>query len=116
MPVSHYLSLCHYGDVWHPVAVCAGDEVVGFVMWAVDPDDQSGWLGGLTIDVQRQGRGLGRATVAAMIDRLRDEHGCVSAALGLALENVGAKRLCTSLGFVETGEMDDGEPIMRRPL
>ena len=37
-PVTRYLCLCHYGGVWRPLAVTAGDEVVGFVMWAVDPD------------------------------------------------------------------------------
>ena len=53
-PVSRYLCLCHYGGVWRPLAVVAdgqpvGGRAVGFVMWAVDPDDGSGWIGGLVI-------------------------------------------------------------------
>jgi diamine N-acetyltransferase len=115
MPVSYYLNLCHYGGVWHPLAVCLGREVVGFVMWAFDPADRSGWVGGLTIDASWQGRGLGRATMEAMLDRLRDERRA-SAALSFAPDNVRAKRLYTSMGFVETGETEDDELVARRLL
>ena len=60
-PVSRYLCLCHYGGLWRPLAIVSGGAVVGFVMWAVDPDDHSGWIGGLVIGRQHQRRGYGRA-------------------------------------------------------
>ena len=42
--MTYYLALCHYGGVWHPLAVYAADEVVGFVMWAIDPATKAaGW-------------------------------------------------------------------------
>lgn len=40
---SYYLALCCY-DLWNPLAIYAGEQVVGFMMWAVD-DDTSCWLG-----------------------------------------------------------------------
>jgi diamine N-acetyltransferase len=114
-PVCYYLALCHYGGVWHPLALYAGDKVVGFAMWAVDPADQSGWLGGVTITADEQGRGLGRTAVAAALEYLRAQ-GCVSAALSYAPDNERAKHVYASLGFVETGEMEDDELVARRAL
>jgi diamine N-acetyltransferase len=116
MPVSYYLSLCHYGQVWHPLAIRSGEEVVGSVMWAVDPEDRSGWIGGLTIDSAWQGRGLGRAAVEHLLLYLRRDRGCSTAALSYSPDNQAARALYASLGFVETGEMEDDEVIARRSL
>ena len=112
-PVARYLCLCHYGDVWHPLAVYAGDEVVGFVMWAVDPGDQVGWIGGLVIDQARQRKGSGRATVEALTSRLLENGGCGSCALSYAPGNAAARDLYRALGFVETGEIEDDELVAR---
>lgn len=116
MPVSYYLALCHYGQAWHPLAIFGGEEVVGFVMWAVDPDDRSGWIGGLTIDSAWQGRGLGRAAVENLLLCLRRDRGCSTAALSYSPDNQAARALYASLGFVETGEMEDDEIVARRSL
>ena len=112
-PVARYLCLCHYGDIWHPLAAYAGEEVVGFVMWAVDPGDQSGWIGGLVIDQARQRRGFGRATVEALTRRLLESGGCSSCALSYSPGNSVARDLYLSLGFVETGETEDDELVAR---
>ena len=115
-PVTRYLCLCHYGGVWRPLAVYAGEDVVGFAMWAVDPDDASGWIGGLVIDEPRQRRGYGRAAVLALVERLRREHACVTAALSYSPDNAAARGLYRSLGFVETGEREDDEIVARLSL
>ena len=112
-PVTRYLCLCHYGGVWQPLAVYAGDEVVGFVMWAVDPGDQSGWIGGLVIDQARQRKGYGRATVKILTRRLLESEGCGSCALSYSSHNSVARDLYASLGFVETGEVEDDELVAR---
>jgi diamine N-acetyltransferase len=116
MPVSYYLALCHYGGVWHPLAICVDGEVVGFVMWAVDPSDRSGWLGGLTIDRRHQGRGYGAAAAEAVISRFKGHHGCQSAALSYSPTNARARGLYAALGFAETGELEDDELVARRTL
>ena len=112
-PVTRYLCLCHYGGVWHPLAVCSGDETVGFAMWAIDPGDRSGWIGGLVIDRRRQRQGFGRATVQALAARLTAD-GCDSVALSYSPGNAVARALYLSLGFEETGEMEDDEVVARR--
>jgi diamine N-acetyltransferase len=112
-PVTRYLCLCHYGGVWHPLAVTSSAEVVGFAMWAVDPDDASGWIGGLVVGRERQREGYGRAAVLALLERLRREQGCASAALSYAPENAPARALYLSLGFTETGEREGDELVAR---
>ena len=113
--VSFYLCLCHYEGTWQPLAIRAGDDVVGFVMWAVDPADGSHWIGGLVIDAARQGEGHGRAAVAALLDRFRAA-GARAAALSCASENERAGALYASLGFRPTGELSDGETVARLAL
>ena len=112
-PVTRYLCLCHYGGLWQPLAISAGGAVVGFVMWAVDPDDRSGWIGGLVVGRRHQRRGYGRAAVTALLERLRREQGCASAALSYSPDNLAARALYASLGFVETGEHEDDELVAR---
>lgn len=109
---AHYLLLCHYGELWHPLAVTAGGQVVGFCMWAVD-DDGSRWIGGVVVDAERQRQGIGRALVVALRERLAAEPGTPNVALSYNPENKGARALYQSLGFVETGETEDDEIVAR---
>jgi diamine N-acetyltransferase len=114
-PVAWYLCLCHYEQTWRPLAIYAGAEVVGYVMWAVDPEDGSYWIGGLTIDARRQGEGNGRAAISALLERFRDA-GAVEAALSYQPENERARALYASLGFRETHERAEGETVARPAL
>ena len=111
-PVTRYLCLAHYGGEWHPLAIEADGTIVGHVMWAIDEDDGSTWLGGLIIDAAHQGRGIGRATVAAFLDRFTAE-GRTHVALSYSPENETARGLYQSMGFVETGEIEDDEIVAR---
>jgi diamine N-acetyltransferase len=105
-PVEDYLAMSD----WTPLAVCRDGEVVGFVMWAVDPDEGSHWIGGLLVDRAHQGRGIGRAAMERLIASLPARE----VALSYEPDNVAARRLYASLGFRETGERtDDGELVAR---
>jgi diamine N-acetyltransferase len=109
---SHYLLLCHYGQLWHPLAVTVDGQVAGFCMWAVD-DDRSRWIGGVVVDASRQRQGIGRALVRTLRDQLAAQPGTPNVALSYVPENTGARALYLSLGFVETGEKEDDEVIAR---
>src|SRR6185437_11657995 len=98
-----------------PLAVRVGEEVVGFVMWGIDPEDESFWIGGLIIDRRHQRRGYGRAVVTQLLERAAsDRHR--GAALSYDPENTQAQSLYASMGFVETGELVDNEAVARRQL
>ena len=111
-PVAYYLCLAHYGGAWHPLGIEAGGSIVGHVMWAVDEDEGSVWLGGLVIDAASQGRGIGHAAVRACIERFAGE-GQAQLALSYQPDNTVAGDLYASFGFVETGEMEDNEIVAR---
>ena len=115
-PVGFYLALCAYGESpWQPLAVRGGDEVVGFVMWGIDPEDESFWIGGLVIDRRHQRRGYGRAVVAQLLERAASD-GHREAALSYDPQNTLVQSLYSSMGFVETGELVDNEAVARRQL
>src|SRR5690606_32205417 len=106
-----------------PYAITDGETVVGFIGMAYLPADSAGNGGRengkyemyrFMIDKRHQGKGYGRAALKAAIELLRTKP------LGEATQvetsfvpgNDVARRLYTSLGFVETGEADeDGELI-----
>jgi diamine N-acetyltransferase len=115
-PVAYYLALCAYGESpWQPVAIKVRDQVVGFVMWGIDPEDESFWIGGLVIDRRHQRRGYGRAVVAQLLERAASD-GHREAALSYDPQNTLAQSLYANMGFVETGEVVDNETVARKPL
>ena len=89
-PITYYLCLCHYGQIWHPLAV--------------------------VVDGAKQGQGIGRAAIEALIDRLSAHPDCREVALSYDPENLVARKLYASLGFVETGEWEDDEIVARRSV
>jgi diamine N-acetyltransferase len=114
-PVSDYLASCETpGSPWRPFAVLRDGTVVGFVMCATDPADDSAWIGGLLIDLPYQRRGIGRAVVDLLVTRAAELGR--SSALSYQPANEFAKALYSKAGFVETGETDDDEVVARRPL
>jgi diamine N-acetyltransferase len=116
VPVIRYLALCAYGDLgWNANAIRIGDDVVGFVMDGTEDSDDAYWIGGFVIDHRSQGRGLGRAAMEILIERGR-RSGRSTAALSYAPDNVAARDLYASLGFVETGEMEGDEIVARLDL
>jgi len=109
----YYLNLCHYGGVWHPLAVHLDGTVIGFLMWAIDDSDGSCWLGGILIDRRYQGKGFGRRAVELALEQLPDETGSTEFALSYLPSNSAARELYLSLGFRETGEKEDEEIVAR---
>jgi diamine N-acetyltransferase len=108
--------MCAYEQLWQPLAIFLNEDVIGFLMWAVDPADSSCWLGGILIDQQYQRRGYGRQAIQAAISMLAEQHGHQNFALSYQPSNIVAKTLYQSLGFVETGELEDDEVVARLSL
>ncbi len=110
---ARYLALCGYGGLWHALGLYAGEEMVGFAMWALDDTDGSHWIGGLLIDRRQQRRGYGRAAVEALIAWLRRERDAGEIALSYHPANEVARHVYASLGFTETGEREGDEVVAR---
>ncbi|QZY30331.1 GNAT family N-acetyltransferase [Nocardioides coralli] len=107
---ARYLLLGIYGDTWHNLGAFEGDTAVGHVMWGVDDEDGSCWIGGLVVDRAHQGRGVGRRVVELLLEQLREQAGVVR--MSYLPDNTASRTLFASLGFVDTDEWDDDERIM----
>jgi diamine N-acetyltransferase len=99
-----------------PLVVCAAGTPVGFAMWGRSPATQRVFIFRLMIDHHHQHRGYGRAAVTALVELARLTYPATDLYLSLVPENVVARRLYESLGFSDTGEVDeDGEIVYRLP-
>lgn len=72
-------------------------------------------IGSVAVSSAWQGRGIGSALIGAAEARVRArQHG--RAALLVAVENVGARRLYARLGYTDTGLRRRGELVLTRRL
>ena len=108
---ARYLLLSLREGEWHSLGIRADEDVVGHVMWAYDPEDGAHWIGGLVVDAARQGEGLGRAAMTVLLRWLTAKPGFVRARLSYQPENVAARKLYASLGFVELDLVEDDEVV-----
>ena len=113
---SRYLALCCYGNDWQPLAITLGEQVIGFMMWSLDPADNCCWFGGIMIDQSCQGKGYGRQALQAAISMFANQYGYQDFALSYQPTNLIAKHLYLSLGFSETDEWEDDEIVARLSL
>jgi diamine N-acetyltransferase len=91
----------------------ADDEIVGFVLFMpADPPSTGQAIVRFMIDQRFQGRGLGRAALAEAVEWCRRERDAAEVWLCVVPENERARRLYRSAGFVETGDIREGEIVM----
>lgn len=113
---ARYLLLSMREEVWHSLAICAADRVVGHVMWAFDPSETTHWLGGMIVDADHQGHGIGRAAVRTLVRWLATHADCREIRLSYHPANTSAARLYETLGFTPTGQQEEGELIAALPI
>jgi len=97
-------------------AVYRDGEPVGFVMVSWHPPTSGRWvLWRLLVDARYQGEGIGRAVLAQVADLVRADGG--TELLTSCVPGPGGPRpFYEGLGFTPTGEVDDGEVVLRLPL
>lgn len=105
--------------VARPFAIYADDKPVGFCMFAFDPTEEDPddryWLWRFMIDQKEQGKGYGQEALAKIIQYFAD-HGADRIFLSTEPENECGVHVYHKAGFVETGDIDDGEAVMMRML
>lgn len=99
-----------------PRAVIAGGKVVGFLMYDASKDEDEAMIYRFMIDHRMQGRGYGRAALAALLSEIRALKHIRRVAVCYMPENEGARRLYQSAGFVDQGVDEDGEMIASLPV
>lgn len=97
----------------YPMAIYAENEMVGFTMFGLDEDDGRFYLVRLMIDEKYQGQGYGKSAALAVIEKMRAVKECQEIYLSFAPENVSAEKLYQKVGFTRTGELNEGEIVMK---
>lgn len=94
------------------------DELVGFTMFGIDPDDNNYWIYRLMIDQKFQGRGLGLEAVNKVIEEIKriNSSDIPYIMIGYHPINLGAKNTYKKAGFVETELAPWGEQLARFTL
>ncbi len=103
------------GANYDPIAVYAGKTMVGFYSFVYYPGNiTSCAIAGFLIDKAYQGRGYGRAALLHFLALVKRKYPqCTDIFLTVHPRNQVAQHLYTSVGFVKTGNVEDGEEIMR---
>lgn len=102
-------------DNARPFAIYAEDELVGFCMLDVNKRENLYGLWRFMIDKNQQKKGCGRAAMELILEYLAAE-GATEITLSYEPNNTVADKLYRSFGFLPTGEIEDGEIVMKKTL
>jgi diamine N-acetyltransferase len=96
-----------------PQGIYDDDTPVGFFMHGLNfgCKEYECFILRLMIDEKHQGRGYGKAAMQIMLKQFVEDERITKMGISYEPENHIAQKLYISLGFVETGEISDGELI-----
>ena len=97
-------------------AIYAGDTPVGFVMLEEDPDTAEYFLWRFMIDAEHQGKGYGRRALDLVVEHVRGRPGARELLSSFRDGEHTPREFYRGYGFVETGEIEDGEVKIRLAL
>lgn len=115
-PNAYSLAEALFNDkAWYR-AVCAGKAPIGFVMLEEDTEAQSYYLWRFMIAPPFQRCGYGAKAIALLVDHVRARPGARELRLSYIDHDEGPAAFYRGLGFLETGEVEEGEVVMRLAL
>jgi diamine N-acetyltransferase len=97
-------------------AVYADETPVGFVMLHDDPDKREYFLWRFMVAAEHQGKGYGRRALDLVVDHVRARPGAGELVSSYVPGDDGPGEFYRRYGFVETGEIEEGEAVIRLGL
>jgi len=101
---------------FHPEAwfrgIYAGDTAIGFVMLEIDVSKPEYYLWRFMIDEKHQGKGYGFQAMKQVIEYVKGLPDSQELLLSYVPGDGNPQGFYEKLGFVETGEMEEGEVMM----
>jgi len=94
-----------------PLAIYNDDELVGFIMYCMDYDDNEYWIYRIMIDRKHQKKGYGKLAMLQVLEILQQDKEHSKIYISFKPENEGARRLYESLAFTPDGRVIDGEIV-----
>jgi len=118
-----YVALTNNECIPMPYAIYDNDIMVGFIMLSFNEADENAdentyWVCRLMIDKGYQGNGYGKEAMVKALELMKTFPYGKSEVVSLSYEpeNVIARTLYASLGFVETGKIEAGELVAKLAL
>ncbi len=105
-----------YHETAFPFAVYADNTLVGFIMLGYYEARKQYTLWKFLIDKDYQNKGYGKAALKQGIEYLKNRFGAMEIYTGVALGNEKAKHLYRSIGFKETGLIENNMEEMKLTL
>ena len=105
----------YYRDegITYPKAIYAKEDLVGFIMYDLDPEEQQVFIWRFLIDQAFQGKGYGRQTIEAVVEMAKQQTQMTKVVADYVDGNEPMKKILLGLGFEETGfDPDNNEHIM----
>jgi diamine N-acetyltransferase len=97
-------------------AIYADDDPVGFIMLYDDPEKPEYFLWRLMVAAEHQSKGYGRRALELLIEYVRSRPNATELLTSFVPGERGPERFYRKLGFVDTGEIDEGEIVIRLAL
>jgi diamine N-acetyltransferase len=94
-------------------AIYADEVPVGFLMLEDDPNNSSYYLWRLMIDEHFQKHGFGKRALQLLIEHVKTRPGATALLTSCVPGEGTPGKFYDKLGFVYTGDVDDGELVMR---
>lgn len=97
----------------YPYGIYNGDTPVGFLMYGYNFEHpkQQAFIIRLMVDGKFQGKGYGRFGMQKLLEIFRADQRIKTVGISYEPENEAARRLYASLGFVEPGDIIEGEVL-----
>ena len=102
-----------YRDTAFPFAIYADEKPVGFIMLGYYESRKQYTLWKFLIDKEYQGKGYGKEALKQGITYLKEQFDAKEIYTGVSLGNEAAKGLYKSMGFTETGLIEEGMEELR---
>ncbi|ERJ10898.1 GNAT family N-acetyltransferase [Haloplasma contractile] len=103
-------------EAWTPLCIYYDDQLIGFTLYGIDPDDKEVWIIRFMIDKQVQNRGFGKLAMIKLLGIIEQHYRCSKIRLGTKPENAVAQKLYEGVGFKNTGKMIEGELLFEKQL
>ena len=87
----------------YPKAVYADEDLVGFIMYELDTEEQQVFVWRFLIDQASQGKGYGRQTIEAVLEMAKQQTQMTKVVADYVDGNEPMKKILLDLGFEETG-------------
>jgi diamine N-acetyltransferase len=97
-------------------AVYADEEPVGFVMLFEDIEKPEYYLWRFMVAAEHQGRGYGKRALDLVVEHVRELPGATELRSSYVRGDRGPQGFYLGYGFEETGEVEEGEHVIRLEL